>query len=132
MAQNDFLPIEGEQPILEKEILDIIEVNSYSKNILAAYKGKIVANKISKEKYGKKNYKEYVEMLMITKFPNEHKKMQLSKKLLCLVIIIPIIYLLLWLFFGRIISLCLWPLISSLIIWKMILPTYENLKKMYL
>jgi ABC-type sugar transport system permease subunit len=68
------------QSTLDKELLDIIEVNSFSKNILAAYKARKIANKISKEKYGKKNYKEYVEMLMVKFFPKELDKARLGKK----------------------------------------------------
>ncbi|MDR3286765.1 MAG: hypothetical protein LBT27_04925 [Prevotellaceae bacterium] len=80
MAYNDFIPIGDTQSELEKEILDIIEVNSFSKNILAAYKARRIANKLSKEKYRKANYKEYVEMLMVKYFPNELAKSKLGTK----------------------------------------------------
>jgi predicted amidophosphoribosyltransferase len=65
---------------LDKEILDIIEINSFSKNLLAAYKARKIANKISQEKYGKKNYKEYVEMLMAKHFSKELEKAILGAK----------------------------------------------------
>jgi hypothetical protein len=65
---------------LERELLEIVEVNSYSKKILAAYRGRKLANKICKKKYGKANYKEYVEMLMVKHFPKEHEKSELGAK----------------------------------------------------
>ncbi|GHV11020.1 hypothetical protein FACS1894162_6050 [Bacteroidia bacterium] len=67
-------PLKSNLSALDKEILNIIEVNSFSKNLLAAYKARKIANKISKKKYGKENYKEYVEMLMIKYFPQELEK----------------------------------------------------------
>ncbi len=65
---------------LAKEILEIIEVNSYSQKLLAAYRARKYANKVSKKKYGRKNYKEYVEMLMVKNYPKELEKAVVGKK----------------------------------------------------
>lgn len=98
MAQNDFLPISDENKnfALEKEILDIVEVNSFSKNILAAYKVSKIANKVSKQQYGYSNYKEYVEMIMIKNFPIKLEKVLLGSKYYCyhksLFFVFPIIF----------------------------------------
>jgi hypothetical protein len=75
---------------LDKEILDIIKVNSYSKKLLAAYKARKIANRICKAKYGKPNYKEYVEMLMVKHFPKELEKARfIGKSTLLFLLIIP-------------------------------------------
>jgi len=106
---------------LDKELLHIIEVNSYSKKILAAYRGRKLANKICKEKYGKTNYKEYVEMLMVKYFPNEHAKSELGKKYV------------LWIWISTILLLITFGFglpISALILWDFVIPTYKELKEM--
>jgi len=117
MAQNDFLPTVGEQPMLEKEILDIIEVNSFSKNIFAAYNARGIANKISKGKYGQANYKEYVEMLMVKYYPQELVKAIKGAEYIkwrnFLFYSFPINILFLW------------------TIWTIIIPKRKELKKLY-
>lgn len=106
---------------LDKELLEIIEVNSYSKNILAAYKGRKLANKICKMQYGKANYKEYVEMLMIKHFPKEHTKSGLGRKYVR------------WLWVTIVIAIvpffCLVP--SALLLWLVVIPIYKKLKNLY-
>ena len=105
---NEINP-QGNNTVLEKELLDIIEVNSYSKNILSAYKGRKLANKICKKKYGKPNYKEYVEMLYVKNFPKELEKAELGRKYL-------------W-------GLRLFFLIIP--IWKITIPTYKEFQNKY-
>jgi hypothetical protein len=106
---------------LDKELLEIIEVNSYSKNILAAYKGRKLANKICKMQYGKANYKEYVEMLMIKHFPKEHTKSGLGRKYVR------------WFWVTIVIAIvpffCLVP--SALLLWLVVIPIYKKLKNLY-
>jgi hypothetical protein len=104
---------------LDKEILDIAEVNSFSKSILAAYKARKIANEISKEKYGKENYKEYVEMLMVKHFPKELEKARLGKKYL------------LWLWISVVLAVFGFGIpVSAILIWKLVIPAYKELKKM--
>ncbi|MDR1182634.1 MAG: hypothetical protein LBL13_11710 [Bacteroidales bacterium] len=134
MAYNDFLPIENEHNELEKELLDIFEVNSYSKNIFAAYKARILTNKICKEKYGKGNYKEYAEMLMLKHFPNEHKKARLGARYLyglCFSVLFAIIFIMC--FYSRNFKLfgLFGILIPALLIWKFVFPAYKQLKELY-
>lgn len=105
---------------LDKEILDVIEVNSYSKKILAANNGRKLANKICKEKYGKPNYKEYVEMLMVKHFPKELEKAQQGRKYLF------------WLWFSIIfviVSFGFGVPVSAIIIWKLVIPAYKKIKE---
>jgi hypothetical protein len=100
-------------PALDKELLEIIEVNSYSKKILSAYKARKYATEICKKKYRKKNYKEYVEMLMVKYFPDEHKKSELGKR---------------YVRWRNFLILCL-PVLGWIIL--PILPIRRKLKKMY-
>jgi hypothetical protein len=112
----------NERSALDKELLDIIEVNSFSKELLAAYKGRMLANRICKKKYDKPNYKEYVEMLMVKYFPKELEKAQQGGKCLC------------WLYFsiGLAVITCGFGIpISAIIIWKLVIPAYNKLKEMY-
>ncbi len=112
---------QGNNIVLEKELLDIIEVNSYSKKLLAAHKARKIANKISKEKYGKQNYKEYVEMLMVKHFPKELEKAQLGGKYLF------------WLWFSIILTIASSGFgipISALLIWEIVVPTYKQIKEL--
>jgi hypothetical protein len=103
---------------LDKELLDIIEINSYSKKLLAAYKARKIANKISRQKYGKPNYKEYVEMLMIKHFPKEYEKAQLGGKYLF------------WLWFIIIIAIISYFFLvpSIILLLTVVIPTYKKLK----
>jgi hypothetical protein len=134
----------NEHSALDKEILDIIEVNSYSKNILAAYKGRKLANKICKEEYGKMNYREYVEMLMVKHFPKEHEKSELGAKymiMLCLSPLLVFALIFLWAFVTYGISsygyekvmgilatiICL--ALLGLFIWKLIIPIVTEIKE---
>jgi uncharacterized Zn finger protein (UPF0148 family) len=66
-------PVFTAQNELDKDIYDLIEVNSHSKNIFAAYRARKAARKVSKAA-GKINYKEYVEKLQLQYFPEEHPK----------------------------------------------------------
>lgn len=67
---------------IDERILAVIKENSYSKRPLAAYEARKYANKICKDTFGqsKKNYKEYVEMLMAIHYPKELEKAILGKK----------------------------------------------------
>ena len=144
MAYNDFIPITDEQSKLEKEVLDIIEVNSYSKNILAAYNARKIANNVCKEQYGKANYKEYVEMLMLKYFPEEHEKSELGKQFifwLYLTISFVTVAVISWLwwvadnryysFFYKIFCLLLYLIPSALLFWFVFFKTYKKLKALY-
>jgi hypothetical protein len=131
MAYNDFIPIEDENKnsALEKELLDIFAVNSYSKNIFAAFKARRYANNFCKEKYRKANYKEYVEMLMVKNYPQELEKARLAGKFifwLCLSVILVIIPP----YYSPIILLIRMS-ISAVLIWKFVVPIYQKLEKMY-
>ncbi|MDR3286764.1 MAG: hypothetical protein LBT27_04920 [Prevotellaceae bacterium] len=130
MAYNDFIPIEEENKnlALEKELLDIFAVNSYSKNIFAAFKARIYANKLCKAKYRKANYKEYVEMLMVKNYPQELEKARLGAKFLfwlCLSVILVIIppYF--------IVIILIRILVSTILIWEIVVPVYQKLEKLY-
>jgi hypothetical protein len=112
--------LNSERSALDKELLDIIEVNSYSKEILAACKARKIANKISKQKYGKQNYKEYVEMLMVKHFPKELEKARLGGKYLF------------WLWFSIILTLISFGFgipISAVLVWFLVIPAYKSIKK---
>jgi hypothetical protein len=105
---------------LNSELLEIIEVNSYSKKILAAYKGRKLANKICKKKYCNDNYKEYVEMLMVKNYPKEHTKSELGAKYVR------------WLWVTIIISVisCFFLIPVALLFWFIVVvPTSKKLKK---
>lgn len=65
---------------MNKEILDIVEVSSYSHKVLAAYRARNIAYEICKEQYGKLNYEDYVEGLMRQKCPIEYEKAEIGKK----------------------------------------------------
>lgn len=107
---------------IDTRILEIIEQNSYSKRILAAYEARKYANSLCKNWFGKskKNYKEYVEMLIVQHYPKELDKANLGRKYLF------------WLWLS--IALCfiggIGFVISPFIIWKIIIPTYRQLKSM--
>jgi hypothetical protein len=111
----------NDRSALDKELLDIIEVNSYSKKLLAAYRARKIANKIAKEKYRKQNYKEYVEMLMVKHFPKELEKSQLGEKYYF------------WRWFTIIIAVIpYFFLIPSIIfLWTVVIPVYKKLKESY-
>jgi ABC-type sugar transport system permease subunit len=130
---------------LDKEILDIIEINSFSKKMLAAYKARKIANKLCLQDYGKANYKEYVEMLMHKHFPNEYKKSVAGAKIVqWLTLWFPIIIVALF-FLGLGLGAFLWynverdenvffvsyiicVVILGLIVWKLFIPVYKKLK----
>ena len=104
---------------IDSEILNIIKQNSFSKRILAAYEGRKYANRICKQHFGKtkKNYKEYVEMLMAIHYPNELEKSNLGKRYISwLGVSIVLVFLGLGLF------------LSPIIIWKILAPTYKQLE----
>jgi uncharacterized membrane protein YqjE len=130
---------------LNEEILDIIKINSYSKELLAAYKARKIANRISREKYGKPNYKEYVEMLMVKHFPRELEKARLGAKyaiMLCLLPLLVFVLVLLWIFiiwniYGyykviivSIIAAIICMALLGLFVWKLFIPTYHTIKEM--
>jgi hypothetical protein len=112
---------------LDREILNIIEVNSFSKSIFAAYKAQKIANKISKENYGKENYKKYVEMLMVKHFPKELEKVRLGRKCL-LWFWISIAFVMVSFWFGILVLIISFS-VSALIIWKLVIPAYKKLKE---
>jgi hypothetical protein len=123
---------------LDKEILDIIKINSYSKELLAAYKARKIVNRISREKYGKPNYKEYVEMLMVKHFPKELEKARFIGKLIFIFFVLFITSSLslsiIWgIYYGsyydRIGLTGLILAIWILTIWKWIIPKYEEVFK---
>jgi hypothetical protein len=109
----------SERSVLDKELLEIIEVNSYSKNILAAYKARRIANRICKKKSGKPNYKEYVEMLMVRNFPQELEKARLGEKYLF------------WLWFIIIIAIIphFFLVPSIILLLTVVIPTYKKIKE---
>lgn len=106
---------------IDRNLLSIIKENSYSKRVLAAYEGRQYANSIAKSSFGnaKKNYKEYVEMLMKQNYPQELEKSILGKKYL------------IWLWVAIILGLTLYGLIFTfpIIVWILI-PTRKKLKSM--
>lgn len=111
-------PKDNEEDI-DNEILDIIKTNSYSKRILAAYEARKYANQICKKHFGKdkKNYKEYVEMLMAIHYPQELEKSNLGKRYIS------------WIITSIVLLLCgLGLIVSPIIVWKILVPTYRQLK----
>jgi hypothetical protein len=112
----------NERSALDTELLDIIEVNSYSKKLLAAYRARKIANKIAKKEYAKQNYKEYVEMLMVKHFTKELEKAQLGGKYLF------------WLWISiifAVVSAGFGIPVSAMLIWKIVIPTYKKVKELY-
>ena len=103
-----------DNPEIDNKILDIIRQNSYSRRILAAYEGRKYANQICKDHFGKtkKNYREYVEMLMAIHYPKELEKANLGKKYLS------------WLYFSII------PGIGTPFIFLKVIPLRNNIKKL--
>ena len=65
---------------MDKEILETIEVSSYSHRVLAAYEARNLAYEVCKSHYEKANYKDYVEMLMRKNCPIEYEKAEIGKK----------------------------------------------------
>jgi hypothetical protein len=65
---------------MDKDILDTLNVSSYSHRILAAYQARELAYDICKSQYGKPNYKDYVEMLMRRDCPKEWEKAEVGRK----------------------------------------------------
>lgn len=65
---------------MDKEILETIEVSSYSHRMLAAYEARNLAYEVSKSQYGKANYKDYVEMLIRKNCPIEYEKAEIGKR----------------------------------------------------
>lgn len=106
---------------VDRKILEVIKENSYSRRILAAYEARKYANLIAKKSFGKekKNYREYVEMLMKLHYPQELEKSILGKKYL------------IWVIITVVLSLSLFGIVLSvpIIIW-FIIPTYKKLKSM--
>jgi hypothetical protein len=89
-----FRGINSDRERMNKEILEVIEVGSFSHRVLAAYQARKAAYKICKAQYGKTNYRDYVEMLMRGKYPMEYEKAEIGKKivrLLCMMGIIGIL-----------------------------------------
>lgn len=107
---------------IDRNILAVIKENSYSNRVLAAYEGRQYANNIAKTSFGraKKNYKEYVEMLMKQNYPQELEKSILGKKFLIWLWITVLLSLLTA--FGIILAI-------PIIIW-IVVPTYKKLKSM--
>lgn len=106
--------------VVDGKILDIIKQNSFSKRPLAAYEARKYANQICKKHFGKdkKNYKEYVEMLMAIHYPQELEKSNLGKRYISWLITSIVL-----LFFGG-----LGLIVSPIIIWKILVPIYRQLK----
>lgn len=65
---------------MDKEILETIEVSSYSHRVLAAYEARNLAYEVCKSHYEKANYKDYVEMLMRKNCPIEYEKAEIGEK----------------------------------------------------
>lgn len=104
---------------IDGKILDIISQNSFSKRPLAAYEARKYANQICRKHFGKtkKNYREYVEMLIIKNYPKELEKSNLGKRYIS------------WLYTSIILTICgIGFVISPFIIWKILVPTYNQLK----
>lgn len=106
---------------VDKIILDVIKENSYSRKILAAYRGRRYANSIALKSFGetKENYKEYVEMLMSIHYPNELEKSILGRR--CLI----------WVIVAIVLGLTLFGLALTIpiLIWLYVSP-YKKLKSM--
>lgn len=64
---------------MDKEILETLDVSSYSHRVLAAYEARNLAYDICKSQSGKENYKDYVEMLMRKNCPLEWDKEEIGK-----------------------------------------------------
>lgn len=105
-----------DSPEIDNKILAIIRQNSYSQRILAAYEGRKYANQICKEFFDKtkKNYREYVEMLMAIHYPKELDKANLGKKYLS------------WLYFSII------PGIGTPFIFLKVIPLNKQIKELLL
>ena len=69
---------------MEPILLNIIEVGSHKKNILAAYKAQRKCFKISK-KTRAVDYKEYIERLQLDHYPKEFEKSELGRRIVILI-----------------------------------------------
>lgn len=106
---------------IDSKILDIISQNSFSKRPLAAYEARRYANQLCRNHFGKskKNYKEYVEMLIVKNYPKELEKSNLGGKYV------------LWLYVAIGLTICgIGFIVSPFIIRKILIPTYTQLKTM--
>lgn len=65
---------------LNRDLLEVLAVGSASQRILAAYDAREIAYEICKSRYGRKNYKDYVEMVMRKYCPNEYEKAKIGKR----------------------------------------------------
>lgn len=104
---------------IDSKILDIILENSFSKRPLAAYEARKYANQICRKHFGKtkKNYREYVEMLIVKNYPKELEKSNLGKRYIS------------WLYTSVVMTICgIGFVVSPFIIWKILVPTYKQLK----
>lgn len=111
----------GNNEDVDNKILDIIKQNSFSVRPLAAYEARKYANNICKESFGKnkKNYREYVEMLMVQHYPKELEKSNLGRQFT------------IWMYTSIALCVCgIGIIISPFIIWKILIPTYKQLKTM--
>ena len=108
---------------IDGKILDIISQNSFSKRPLAAYEARKYANQVCRDYFGKtkKNYREYVEMLIVKNYPNELEKSNLGKRFVIWMYITIIL---------SIISFGIGLIAAPFIIWKILVPTYKQLKTM--
>lgn len=103
---------------IDSKILDIISQNSFSKRPMAAYEARKYANQICRKHFGKtkKNYREYVEMLIVKNYPKELEKSNLGKRYIS------------WLYTSIIMTICgIGFVVSPFIIWKILVPTYKQL-----
>lgn len=102
---------------IDERVLAIIKENSYSKRVLAAYEARRYANRICRKQFGKtkRNYKEYVEMLMAINYPKELEKSILGKNYL------------IWLCLSVAFSLVL---IGVPLVFLKTIPLYKKLKSM--
>ena len=65
---------------MDKEILETLDVSSYSHKVLAAYKARNIAFEMCKAQYKKSNYEDYVEKLMRINCPIEWEKAEIGRK----------------------------------------------------
>ena len=65
---------------MDKEILETLDVSSYSHKVLAAYKARNIAFEMCKAQYKKSNYEDYVEKLMLINCPIEWEKAEIGRK----------------------------------------------------
>ncbi len=65
---------------MDKEILETLDVSSYSHKVLAAYNARNIAYEICKGQYKKSNYEDYVEKLMLINCPIEWEKAEIGRK----------------------------------------------------